>query len=110
MIAVARFTLPLTVLALCLFLRFAFTRASMSSKVSSSFSAETMLPLRLRFLLGVPELEALIETVAGLLSEPVSGLLVGPVGGLLAELESDRGSMTSSSDLTMHSYRGSLES
>ena len=69
-----------------------------------------MLPLRLRFLLGVPELEALIEPVAGLLSEPVSGLLVGPVGGLLAELESDRGSMTSSSDLTMNSYRGSLES
>ena len=69
-----------------------------------------MLPLRLRFLLGVPELEALIETVAGLLSEPVSGLLVGPVGGLLAELESDRGSMTSSSDLTMNSYRGSPES
>ena len=31
-------------------------------------------------------------------------------GGLLAELESDRGSMTSSSDLTMNSYRGSLES
>lgn len=58
----------------------------MSSKVSSSFSAETMLPLRLRFLLGVPKLEALIEPVAGLLSEPVSGLLAGPVGGLFAEL------------------------
>ena len=81
-----------------------------------------MLPLRLRFLLGVPKLEALIEPVARLLSEPVSGqvsgpvsrpvsgLLAGPVGGLFAELELDKGSMTSSSDLTMNSYRGSPES
>ena len=37
MMAVTRFILPLTVLALCLFLRAAFTRASMSSKVSSFF-------------------------------------------------------------------------
>ena len=75
-----------------------------------------MLPLRLRFLLGVPELKALIEPVARLLSEPVSGpvsapvsgLLAGPVGGLLVELEPDKGSMTSGSDLTMK--RGSPES
>ena len=71
-----------------------------------------MLPLRLRFLLGVPELKALIEPVARLLSEPVSGpvsgLLAGPVGGLLVQLEPDKGSMTSGSDLTMK--RGSPES
>ena len=68
-----------------------------------------MLPLRLRFLLGVPELKALIEPVARLLSEPVSGpvsapvsgLLAGPVGGLLVELEPDKGSMASGRDLTM---------
>ena len=70
------------------------------------------MPLRLRFLLGVPELKALIEPVARLLSEPVSGpvsgLLAGPVGGLLVELEPDKGSMTSGSDLTIK--RGSPES
>ena len=70
--AATLFTLSLTVVALCFFFRAAVTRALISSKVSSSFSAETMLPLRLRlwFLLGKPELEAELEAPA----EPVPEL------------------------------------
>ena len=66
--AATLFTLSLTVVALCFFFRAAFTRALISSKVSPSFSAETMLPLRLRlwFPLGKPELEVPAEPVAEL--------------------------------------------
>ena len=70
--AATLFTLSLTVVALCFFFRAAVTRALISSKVSSSFSAETMLPLRLRlwFPLGKPELEAELGAPA----EPVAEL------------------------------------